>query len=180
MAATLNEQDRSLAGDAIGLVEQGNDAAFCRVPIYHPPVPRMLLAAFDYTYKRNAVPFSSYPDVHTLAYDLCGYANVTAMAGDLDSAFRADNDIIAMGKHIMGQWSTTLDELSGQTMGLLTGFIIAHLGYGNMRDIASRYGDPGMADAVQAELDSFNDAFAQWRKTEQETNAFQNNEYADY
>jgi tetratricopeptide (TPR) repeat protein len=180
MAATLTDQDRRLAANAIFLVEQGNNAPFCHYPVYHPPVPIWVTAAFDYLY-RAAFLLPAYAQQRGLARDLCGYADVCALSGDLTSAIDADRDIIGMGKRTIGDWSTQEDWKKGHTLiGQLVGIAIVNIGYTDMIRIAQHYGDPGMAEAAQAESDAFTQQQTDWRNALRQNDIIDQNEYADY
>lgn len=180
MAATLTDQDRKLASDAIFWVEQGNEAAFCSYPIYRPLVPRALSVAFGWMY-RTRILFPALSKQRALARDLCGYADVCALQGDLTAAFNVDQDIVAMGKRMVGDWSMQEDWSKGQTLiSELVGVAIASIGYKDMVRIAQNYGDQDMAQAVQAESDAFTDQETQWKHGLQQTDAIDQDMYDNY
>lgn len=180
MAATLTDQDRKLASDAIYWVEQGNNAGYCNYPIYRPPVPRALSVAFNWMY-RVAVLFPALSKQRALARDLCGYADVCALQGDLTTAFNVDQDIVNMGKRMVGDWSMQEDWSKGQILiSELVGVAIAAIGYHDMVRIAQHYGDQDMADADQQESDAFIAQETQWKHSLQQTNAADQDMYDNY
>ncbi|MCW3099229.1 MAG: hypothetical protein JWL77_4847 [Chthonomonadaceae bacterium] len=155
--ATDYDQKRQEAEKALAVVDQGNRAQQYAPPVYAPPFPVLLKAAWNFRegsyYLDNTTDIR---DWHTISVSIGGYMRVMALQGDKEAAVSAARTLIAMGAKIAGDLADKpLPLPRDEKYRLDNGFSIAQTGYGWLVEGFKAAGDSMSAAEFDPEYQQF-------------------------
>ncbi len=150
-------QTRRMGESALALVEQGNRATHYMPPIYAPPFPALLKAAWGLRDARYY--FDNTTDIrdwHTISVSVGGYIRVMVQQGDKEAAVHAAHVLIEMGAKITGDlYERPLPLPMGERYRLSNGLSIARTGYGWLVEAYQAVGDQVSAAEFKPEYQAF-------------------------
>lgn len=147
---------RQNAETAIAYVEQGNRAFNYNPPLYAPPFPRLLKAAWEYGLGGYLDNTKDIRDWHTISVSIGGYIRSVIPQGDKDAGEHAAHVLIDMGRKIVGDLDKAPMPLSLLERARLTnGFSIARTGYDWLIQAYKAAGSKENASRVETAFQEF-------------------------
>jgi len=166
LAAPDFAERRQAAETALAAVEQGNRANHYTPPVYTPPFPVLLKAAWCLRGGNYYDNTTDIRDWHTVSVSVGGYMRVMAQQGDKAAAVHASQVLIDMGAKIAGDlYNKPLPLPWEERSRLSNGFSIARTGYGWLVEAFKAVGDSVSVAEFDPEYQAFAAKQAQyWEK----------------
>jgi hypothetical protein len=151
-AAVRNEEARRNGRRAIDRILQGNNAPRYDSPLYVDSVPGLLTVAWNYRYPKE-LDSKGFARSRELARSAGAYGKFMASEEqDAEEAIRAVRAAIGMGYHLMGDWPTQDNPVTGKTvLGCLVGWAVAAISYKELQSVYEILGNQEGYDAATAE-----------------------------
>jgi tetratricopeptide (TPR) repeat protein len=163
----LNSPDygkmRQSAETALAIVDQGNHTSQYVAPIYAPPFPALLKAAWYLRGSSSLDNTTSIIDWHTISVAVGGYIRVTALQGEKEAPIHAAHVLIDMGGKIAGDlYKKPMPLDPADRYRLSTGLSIARTGYEWLVTAFKEAGDSANAAQFDPEYQAYKARQAQY------------------